>query len=267
MSNLRTILSYCVYRTACIVLRLRRNTGCTRKTQKWRCAVGVFASCVLLSGCRFFYRTALPSADYYYLNPDKKLCTIGRVAIVELENDSSFPQISTDVTEALFHALQKKQLFSLTVVHRSDPAWRSLQLDLSSGLAPILQKNAKWQPSQTRNGTSACLTGSTFTLEQLLAIREALKCNAVLIGTITDFKPYPHTAIGLRLRLIDLRDGQLLWALEQIWDSADKTTEYRIKSYFQNQMRSGFAPLREQLVAISSLKFIKFVAYEVAETL
>ena len=261
------VLSYCVYRTAYIVLRLRRNTGCARKTQKWRWAVGVFASCVLLSGCRFFYRTAVPSADYYYLNPDKSLCAVGRVAIVELENDSGFPQISTDVTKALFHALQKKQLFSLTVVHQSDPAWRSLQLDLSSGLAPILQRDAKWQSLQTQNGTSGCLTGSTFTLEQLSAIRKALRCNAVLIGTITDFKPYPHTAIGLRLKLIDLQDGQLLWALEQIWDSADKTTEYRIKNYFQSQMRSGFAPLREQLVTISSLKFTKFVTYEVAETL
>jgi hypothetical protein len=74
-------------------------------------------------------------------------------------------------------------------------------------------------------------------------------------------------AIGLRLKLVDLRDGQLLWALEQIWDSSDKTTEHRIKSYFKYQMRSGFAPLREQLVAISPLEFIKFVAYEVAETL
>jgi len=232
-----------------------------------RCAVGVFACCVLLSGCRVLYRGHSLSADYYYLNPHKNLCAVGRVAIVELENDSRFPQISTDVTEALFHALQKRQLFGLTIVHRSDPAWWSLQLDLNSDLAPILQRDTKRQPSQTHSGASACLTEATFTLEQLSAIRKALKCNAVLIGTITDFKPYPHTAIGLRLKLIDLNDGQLLWALEQIWDSADKTTEYRIKNYFQSQMRSGFAPLREQLVAISSLKFIKFVAYEVAETL
>ena len=260
-------MSYYVYRIVYVILCLRRNTGYERRTQEWSCAVMLLCSCVLLSGCQFFYGTAVPSADHYYLNPDKELCTVGRVAIVELENDSSFPQISTDVTEALFHAVQKEQLFSLTVVRRSDPAWRSLQLDINRGLIPILQRDAKWQPSQTQNGTSACLTGSTFTLEQLLAIRNALKCNAVLIGTITDFKPYPHTAIGLRLKLIDLNDGQLLWALEQIWDSADKTTEYRIKNYFQSQMRSGFAPLREQLVTISSLKFTKFVTYEVAETL
>lgn len=192
----------------------------------------------LLSGCQF-YAASRPVPESYYLNPDKDLHTIGRAALVELDNNSNYPQISTDVTEALFLALQKKQVFGLTVVRQDDSAWRSLQLDLNS----------------------------TYTLEQLLAIRKTLKCDAILIGTITEYQPYPHMAVGLRLNLMDLEDGELLWALEQVWDSADKTTEYRIKNYFQRQIRSNLAPLREQLIAISPLKFIRFVAYEVAETL
>jgi hypothetical protein len=206
---------------------------------------------VLLSACQF-QRVSAPLPDYYYLNQDKDLSTVGRTALVELDNKSSYPQISTDVTEVLFQALQKKQPFGLAVVRRNNPAWRSLQLDLNSGY-------------QTQN--SALAVPPTYTLDQLIAIRKTLKCDAVLIGTISQFKPYPHMTIGLRLKLVDLRDGQLLWALEQIWDNSDKTTEYRIKDYFQYQKRSGFAPLREQLVTISPLEFIKFVAYEVAETI
>jgi hypothetical protein len=208
---------------------------------------------VLLSGtgCRF-YTIPAPMAEYYYLNPNKDLSTVGRAALVELDNNSDYPQISTDVTEALFRALQKKQLFGLTFVRRTDPAWRSLQPDVSSD-------------SQTKN--RALEAPSKYTLDQLVATHKALKCDAILIGTITQFRPYPHMAIGLRLKLVDLRDGQLLWAFEQIWDTADKTTEDRIKSYFQYQIRSGFEPLREQLVAVSPLEFIKFVTYEVAATL
>jgi len=193
---------------------------------------------VLLSGCQV-YTTIAPAQDYYYLNPEKDLASLGRVAIVELDNDSSYPAIRADVTEALFQALQKKQVFGLAFVHQSNPAWRSLHLDMNS----------------------------TYTFDQLAAIRKALKCDAVLTGTITEYHPYPHMAVGLRLKLADLTDGQLVWALEQVWDTADKTTEYRIKDYFHSQLRSGFAPLHEELVAISSLKFIKFVAYEVAGTL
>lgn len=193
---------------------------------------------LLLAGCQF-YSAPVPLADYYFLNPDKSLYAVGRVALIHLNNDSSYPQISGDTAEALYQALQKKQVFGVTLVRQDDPAWRSLQLDLDS----------------------------TYTFEQLSAIRRTLNCDAILTGTVTEYQPYPHLTIGLRLKLLDLKDGTLLWALEQIWDSSDKATEYRIKDYFMFQVRSGYEPLREQLVAVSSLKFVKFVAYEVAETL
>ncbi|MHC4541475.1 MAG: hypothetical protein ACYS74_17115 [Planctomycetota bacterium] len=196
---------------------------------------------ILLLAAAFFpgchtSQPSAPQAAYYYLNPSKTLTAVGRVAIVELENDSSYPQVSTDVTTALFQALQKKQVFGLTVVHRHDPSWRSLQLD----------------------------AGATYSLDEMLAIRETLKCDGLLLGTITEFRPYPHMAVGLRLKLLDLRDGQLLWALEQVWDSADITTEKRI---IKSEKRQGFAPLHEQLATVSPLEFIKFVSFEVAGTL
>ena len=193
---------------------------------------------VLLAGCRA-HQSPAPSAAYYYLNPSKTLTGVGRVAIVEMENNSSYPQVSADVTSALFQALQKKQVFGLTIVHRDEPSWRSLQLE----------------------------GNSTYGREQMLSIRDALKCDGLLVGTITEFRPFPHMAVGLRLKLLDLRDGQLLWALEQVWDSADKTTEKRIKDYFKSEKRDGFAPLNEQLATVSPLEFIRFVSFEVAETL
>lgn len=193
---------------------------------------GLLAGCQRDTGCT-------GRTDGFYLNPDRDLSTIGRGAVVELDNDSSYPEISADVTEALFLALQKKQVFGLAVVHRQDPAWRSLQLDLDSA----------------------------YTLEQLSAIRRTLKCDAILVGTITEYRPYPHLTLGLRMKLIDVSSGELLWALEQVWDASDKATEGRIKKYFDRQMRSDSAALREQLVTVSSLKFVGFVAYEVAETL
>jgi hypothetical protein len=193
---------------------------------------------VFFSGCRTQSIPSAPAANHYYRNPDKKFTTFGRAAIVELHNDSSYPQISKDITESLYQALQKRQVFGLTLIRQHDPSWRSLQLQQDS----------------------------TYTLEQLLAIREMLKCDGVLLGTVTEYRPYPHMAVGLRLKLLDLRDGQLVWALEQVWDSADKTTEKRIKSYFESEKRSGFAPLHDKLAAVSPLEFIKFVSYEVAGT-
>ncbi|MHC4203454.1 MAG: hypothetical protein ACYSTT_02305 [Planctomycetota bacterium] len=193
---------------------------------------------VLLSGCQTQSSPSAPAANHYYRNPDKKFITVGRAAIVELNNDSTYPRISGDITGSLYQALQKRQVMGLTLVHQDDPSWESLQLQQDS----------------------------TYSFEQLLAIREALKCDGVLIGTVTEYRPYPHMTVGLRLKLLDLRDGQLIWALEQVWDSADKTTEKRIKDYFNSQKREGFAPLHDKLAAVSPLEFIKFVSYEVAAT-
>ena len=193
---------------------------------------------VLLLGCQLD-TACTQKADCFYLNPHRDLCTIGRVAIVQLDNDSSYAEISADITEALFLALQKKQAFGLTVVRQQDSAWRSLQLDLDSA----------------------------YTLGQLSAIRRTLNCDAILAGAITKYRPYPHLTVGLRIKLIDVNSGELLWALEQVWDASDKATECRVKKYFERQLRSGSAALRQELLTVSSLEFVRFVAYEVAETL
>ena len=184
-------------------------------------------------------QTPEPEKNYFYLNPIKKTDSVGRVVLVELKNESSYPQISADIAEALFQALQKKQVFGLTVIGKNEPSWRSLQLE----------------------------EDSTFNLNQMLAIRETLQCDGLLLGTISEFRPYPHMAIGLRLKLLDLADGQLLWGLEQVWDSTDKMTHERISKYFKSVKGSGLTPMHEQLATVSPLEFIKFVSYEVAETI
>jgi hypothetical protein len=181
-----------------------------------------------------------PAPDCYYLNPDKDLQRTGRVAIVELENDSTYPEISVDVTRTLFKELQKKQVFGLTVIRQDSPNWRNLQLH-------------DVEPA--------------YDLEKLVSIRKTLGCDAILTGTVTQFKPYPHMSVGLRVKILDLTDGQLLWALEQVWDSSDRTTAQKIKGYFKDQRRSAQASLKEPLVSVSTIEFLKFVCSEVGATL
>lgn len=206
------------------------------------CRLGLASSIALLlvlaCGCESNQATN-GMANSYYLNPHKDLTSLGRVALVELDNSSAYPAISADLTAALFVSLQKKQFFGLSVVPHDDPAWRGLQENLDSLQA----------------------------LKQLLAMRDALKCNAILVGTVTEYQPYPRMAVGLRLKLLDLTDGQLLWGLEQVWDSADASIRQRIRHYSSQELRSGSAPLQDEMVVISSLRFGKFIAYEVAETL
>ncbi|MHC4132008.1 MAG: hypothetical protein ACYSSP_11215 [Planctomycetota bacterium] len=193
---------------------------------------------MVMSGC-VIYTEQEPLSQFYYRNPKKDLSTIGRVALVELTNNSTQPKVSSSITLALYEAIQKKQLFSLSIIDEEHPAWRSLQLD----------------------------ENTSYSYQQLADIKKALKCDAIIFGTVTDYHPYPHMTMGLSLKLIDLRDGQLVWAVEEIWDTSDKRTEYRIERYFNMNTRSGLMPIHKELMAISPIKFQKFVAYEIAETL
>lgn len=195
------------------------------------------------SGCEVYepYETPLN----YYRTQDKAVSEFGRVALVELNNDSAIPDVSVNLSEALYQELLKKQIFGLTFVAETDPAWRSMQL----------------KPDVA------------YTLEQLMEIRNTLKCDAVLIGSVTSYKPYPHMAVGVELRMIDLTQGQLLWALEQVWDTTDKGTGQRMRKYYGDlvigtERLSFIGPEspNAQLGFVSLLKFVKFVAYEVAGT-
>lgn len=199
----------------------------------------IVSSVLIFCGGCGMYNSHVPTADYFYLNRDKNLANYGKVVLVQLDNHSSYPEISADVTSSLFEELQKKQIFSIRLVPQTDPVWRSLQLDLNSA----------------------------YTIEQLVTARKALGCDAVLVGTVTRYSPYPHMMIGLRLKMIGLDDGHLIWAFEQIWDASDKKTEYRIKKYLESQTTVRSDTLGQRLVTMSPLKFLKFVSYEVARTL
>lgn len=177
--------------------------------------------------------------DYYYINPNRNLNNLGKIVLVELTNFSDYPQIPTDMTEALFQAIQKKQLFSLSLIRQNNLDWKSLRIENCQQLS----------------------------IEQFAAIRKTLNCDAVIIGSVTSYEPYPYLSIGLRLKLIDLSDGSLLWAVEQIWDSNDKKTEKRIKDYYSKGRIIGPDSLRTNIGTISSRKFIKFVADQTADTM
>ncbi len=192
---------------------------------------------VLVAGCE--KNKENPVAAFYYLTTQKDLQDIGRVVLIELANDSAYPRVSKDVTDSLYGALQKRQVFGLTVIRPTDAVWHNLQLDKFSD----------------------------YSYQQLADIRKALKADAILRGTITRYEPFPHLKLGLRLELIDLSNAQLLWALEQIWDAADKATQDKIRNYYKTALFPWSEDLNVDMGSVSSLKFIDFVTWEVGKTI
>lgn len=163
---------------------------------------------------------------------------IKSVCLVEPHNKTAYPQISGQVTECLYQAIQKKHLFYLSVLKQTNPVWKNMPVQADS----------------------------VNTFEQLSSTRKLLGVDAVIVGTVTSYSPYPNMSIGLSLKLIDLRDARVCWSVDHVWDTSDKTTESQIKKYFDKQLRNDYSPLNEELAVLSPLNFLKFVTYDIAET-
>ena len=188
---------------------------------------------MLLAGC------AKPPRIGYYLSSPRSLWRIRRVVFVQLNAPDGYPRVAEETTDALFRALQDKQLFHLDVIDRTDPACQDLPLE----------------------------SREAYTIEQLSAMRKSLGCDAILFGTVTGFQAYPRRRLGLYMRLLDLKDGRLVWAVDHNWDTTDKATERRIRRHVSSEMRSGYNPVRWRMGLLSPKSFQKFVAHEVTETL
>lgn len=192
---------------------------------------------VFLSGCTII-RSETVEKDHYYLRPSDGSANVARVVVFEFDNQTNRADLSHILTNSITEAVRKKHLFTVTSLYRSDPTWQNLALGEEDG----------------------------FDIRELAAIRSQLKADAVLFGCINQYYPYPHMFTGLHLKMVDLRTGELLWALEQVWDSTDKAVENRMRKFFDNQMRSGYQPMDWQLLVTSPRAFNKFVAWEVAGT-
>ena len=176
----------------------------------------------------------------FFLGSRQDLRRTKRVVFVELTPFGTCPpQIAWDMTETLGHALQRRGLFRVDVVRRTDPMCRDLPLDRVEA----------------------------FSIEDLAQIRKALGCDAVLLGNVSRFQPYPRMQLALYLRMIDLRHGKLLWGVDHTWDSTAVGTERRIRRYFHDEVREGYDPLGWELILKSPRAFEKFVAHEAAGTL
>lgn len=200
-------------------------------------AAALLASCAL-SGCR---QDAAPAAREigFFLSSPHDVHRVGRVVLVELGAvDECPPDVAWDTTRALASAVQARRLFHVDVVRRADVVCRDL---------PI-------------HGLEA------LTLEEMATMRAALGCDAVLFGRISHFQPFPCMQLGLYLKLMNLRDGKLVWGVDHIWDTTDRATERRIHEYYCEALRTGYDPLGPDLVLKSPKAFERFVTHEAAGT-
>lgn len=200
-----------------------------------RHAILTALAAMLLVGCG---PEEQPPRINYYLSGEPDLQRVTRVVLVELSGEEGYPDISRRMTDSLAEMLQSRGAFRVDTVPATHPDLRDLDLD-------------KREP---------------LTLRELKSIQDSLRCDAIVFGRVTCFTPYPRTKMGVYLRLINLRDGELVWAVDNVWDSTDRTMLKRIEHYYFDYLGETH-PADSEMVLMSTDKFQKFVCYEIGGTM
>jgi hypothetical protein len=199
----------------------------------------VCASVFLCVGCDTVQPKAQTPYGHYYLDNHGNFSSVDRVVLLELDNQSNRVELPSQLTKGMADGLGKKHLFSIRTIDHTDPLWSRLNLD-------EIAVSSK---------------------EDLALIGQELNVDAVIFGTIKRYRSYPHLLMSLHLKMMDVRRGRLLWAMEQVWDSTDRQVELRMKEYYEKEVRQGYQPLDWKILVTSPRAFNKFIVYEIGQTL
>ena len=203
-----------------------------------RLAWAIVLAALLIAGCEK-PRDVAWSMGHFLVTPKEELLQIRSVAFIELTSPLADAPQAELLGQSLYDDLQHRRLFNVERISRDDFRCRSLSLDVN-------------QPLELR---------------EMQQIRQALGCDAVVLGEMYHFQQYPRTRAGLHLRMVDLKNGKLLWCVKHTWDGSDKEVGLRIRRYWRENVRSEYESANEDLVLMSPRWFLKFVSHEAVSTL
>ena len=91
--------------------------------------------------------------------------------------------------------------------------------------------------------------------------------DALMLGTVTAYRPYNKPLLGLKVQIVDTEHGRVLWAADGLWDTSLRHVVERVRSHYVKRH-----PMWDQLdgwkiTRLSPARFHRFVAYELVEAM
>ena len=111
------------------------------------------------------------------------------------------------------------------------------------------------------------LRGNTISSDDLLRLRDALHCDAVLFTRIDQFDSFDPVAIGIAAHLISCYDGEKLWEAVGHFDASRSDIQDDLRAWHRDHVGEGNGPLAGWKSALSSpALFSRYVTDRLAGT-
>jgi hypothetical protein len=107
------------------------------------------------------------------------------------------------------------------------------------------------------------IRANRITTDELLALRDALKCDGVLIGRIEQFTSYDPIAIGVTADLVSCLDGSVLWSATGHFDGSRSDVQREVENWYDRAITSGGIAGWKQTLESPKL-FTRYVAERLA---
>jgi hypothetical protein len=98
-------------------------------------------------------------------------------------------------------------------------------------------------------------------------LRLLTDCDAVVFASLTVFRPYPPLQTGWKIRLVDCREHQTWWAVDEVFDAGSESVVAAAESYARTSLSLPNPLLADTGVLDSPLRFGQYSANAVAQTL
>ena len=208
--------------------------------------LGLIFACAVLSGCATPARdTGTVSSDY---QPDNIFsyprlpANFERVAVLPLACETrtaDLPEGCEALNPVLLAELAKTKKFEVISVN------------------PETLRN--------RTGQSAWTGAEVLPADFFESLRRTYGCDAILFCQLTMFRAYAPLAVGWRMKLVDIRTRQILWAADEVFDAGQPAVLSGARHYQLTEYRG--TPPDEWSIRNSPRQFGQYAAAQLAARL
>lgn len=94
------------------------------------------------------------------------------------------------------------------------------------------------------------------------SIRRQTACDGILFGELTQFSAFPPLSVGLRMSLVDVQSGRIIWSVDEILDTGNPAVSNGARRYFHGTLKGPATDSFDSQIVLDSP--IRFGRYAVA---
>ena len=194
----------------------------------------------LPAACGLFADAPTPKPVNAYRGDERDLAHVKRIMVLPFSPAPGVSAQATQVREAFLGEMAKIQKFEVVPLPDGAEEDRELYASLRHG---------------------------RISAGELVELGKRYRLDGVLLGTITNYRPYLPQNLGLRMQLTSLHSGATVWAAEGHYDASDSATQNDLEHFATTFLGEEQSMHGWRINLLSPQKFAAFVSHRLVATL